>query len=303
MPRRRKGKKPMKLRRSALYVPASSPRALKKAPGLDADCIIIDLEDAVADEEKDTARRRAAEALAEGPWRAEVVIRVNAPGTPAFEADMAMAAASPADAILLPKVCGPADVLSAATALPPGKALWAMMETAAAMTRPAEIAATAARAPLAALVMGTNDLMLETGASPASARFALVPWLMACLAAARAHGLAILDGVCNDLSAGDAFEAECLQGRHMGMDGKTLIHPAQIAAANRIFAPTAEEIAEAEEIVAAFARPENAARGAIRLGGRMVERLHLRAARRTLEKARAARRREMPPPPSGNAPE
>ncbi len=280
----------MKLRRSALYVPASSPRPLQKAPSLDADCIIIDLEDAVAGEEKDIARERAGAALARGPWRAETILRVNAPGTPGHGADMEMAAASPADAILLPKVSSPQDILRAARTLPPGKALWAMMETAAAMTHPAEIAATAAEAPLATLVMGTNDLMLETGVSAASARFALVPWMMACVAAARAHGLAILDGVCNDLSAGPAFEEECLQGRHMGMDGKTLIHPAQIAPANRIFAPTQEEITEAEEIVSAFSRPENAARGAIRLGTRMVERLHLRAARRTLEKARAARK-------------
>ncbi len=281
-------------RRSVLYMPGSNPRALEKARDLPADALIFDLEDAVAPEAKSTARAQVAAALAAGGYGPrECIVRINAPGTEWFEADLEMVLQSGADAVLLPKVTGPADIHRLAGPLTEaGIALWAMMETPLAVLNARDIAATADAAPLSCLVMGTNDLARETGASLAEGRTAFRPWLATCVAAARAFGLAIIDGVYNDFRDEKGLAAECRQGRLMGFDGKTLIHPAQIGPANAIFAPTREEVAWAERIVAAFALPENAGKGAISIDGRMVERLHLEIAERTLGLARAIRERE-----------
>ncbi len=280
-------------RRSVLYVPADNLRALRKARMLPADCLILDLEDAVAPSAKESARQQAEEVLAEGFGVREVILRINAAGTDWHAADLDLARRARPDAVLLPKVNGPEDLHRVAEALEGVPVtLWAMIETPAAVLNAAGIAACAEVLPLRALVMGTNDLMRETGVSADRERMALVPWLMTCVAAARSAGIAIIDGVFNDIGNDEGLRAECQQGRMLGMDGKTLIHPAQIAPANAVFAPAEEEIREAEEIIETFSRPENADRGVIRLGGRMVERLHLEMARTLLEKVSVIRRME-----------
>ena len=276
-------------RRSVLYVPADNPRALAKARVLPADCLILDLEDAVAPSAKDDARLLVERAFAEGGFGGrEVVLRINGAGTGWHAADVDLARKLCPDAVLLPKVDGADALRRLAEGLGDGlRGLWAMIETPSAVLDAAGIAACAQKLPLRALVMGTNDLVRETGVSMERERMALVPWLMTCVAAARAAGIAVIDGVFNDIADVEGFRAECRQGRILGMDGKTLIHPSQIDPANEIFAPTEEEIREAEEIVAAFARPENAQRGVVRLNGRMVERLHLEMARELLRRASA----------------
>ena len=281
-------------RRSVLYVPADNLRALRKARTLPADCLILDLEDAVAPSAKEAARRLAEETLAEDGFAGrEVILRINAADTVWHAADLDLVRRVRPDAVLLPKVNGPEDVYRLAVELGDFPvALWAMIETPAAVLKAADIAACAEELPLRALVMGTNDLIRETGVSAERERMALIPWLMTCVAAARAAGIAMIDGVFNDIGNDEGFQAECRQGRLLGMDGKTLIHPSQISAANAIFAPTAKEVREAEEIVEAFSRPENAGCGVIRLNGRMVERLHLEMARAVLERAAVVRRME-----------
>ncbi len=281
-------------RRSVLYVPADNLRALSKARTLPADCLILDLEDAVAPSAKEAARRQAEETLAEDGFAGrEVILRINAADTDWYLGDLDLVRRVRPDAVLLPKVNGPEDVYRLAVELGDFPvALWAMIETPAAVLKAADIAACAEELPLRALVMGTNDLIRETGVSAERERMALIPWLMTCVAAARAAGIAMIDGVFNDIGNDEGFQAECRQGRLLGMDGKTLIHPSQISAANAIFAPTAKEVREAEEIVEAFSRPENAGCGVIRLNGRMVERLHLEMARAVLERAAVVRRME-----------
>jgi citrate lyase subunit beta/citryl-CoA lyase len=277
-------------RRSVLYMPGSNPRALDKARHLAADAIIIDLEDSVAPDAKPTARALAVEAVRSGGFGGrEVVIRVNGAHTPWGAEDLAAAIAAVPDAILLPKVDGPGAIMVAARALreanaPPKTRLWAMMETPMAILSAGSIAATAADpdARLEALVMGLNDLAKETRARLTPGRSALAPWLAICVAAARAHGCDIIDGVYNDLSDPVGFKAECEQGRDMGLDGKTLIHPNQIETCNAVFAPTEAEIVTARAIVAAFALPQNAGKGVIQIDGKMVELLHEQMARRTL---------------------
>ncbi len=272
-------------RRSVLYVPADNPRALRKARTLPADALILDLEDAVAPSAKETARRQAEEALAEGFGAREVILRINASDTGWHAADLDLVRRARPDAVLLPKVAGPEDLRRLAGELGDvPSAIWAMIETPAAVLEAPDIAACAEELPLRALVMGTNDLVRETGISIERERMALVPWLMTCVAAARAAGIAVIDGVFNEIGNDEGFRAECRQGRMLGMDGKTLIHPSQIGPANAVFAPTEEEIREAEAVVAAFSRPENADCGVIRLNGRMVERLHLEMARALLER-------------------
>lgn len=280
-------------RRSVLYVPADNQKALAKIPTLDCDAVILDLEDAVAPEAKDTARETIRRFLREGrPKNCEIVIRINALASEWGTEDLLAARASRPDAILLPKVDGPRDVLDADAALdemdaPAGLALWAMVETPKALFNlgaTAELGRDPA-ARLTCLVAGTNDLVKETGVLAAPDRRYLVPWLLQMVAAARAAGIDALDGVMNDFRDADAFENECVEGRNMGFDGKTLIHPAQIEAANRIFMPSENEIAAAGEVVAAFAMPENAGKGVVAVGGRMVERLHLAQAERLLAKA------------------
>jgi citrate lyase subunit beta/citryl-CoA lyase len=274
-------------RRSALYCPASNTRALEKARGLDADGIIVDLEDAVAPPAKAAAREAAARWL-QGKLALERVLRVNGIGTGWFEADVAMAAAAAPDAVLLPKVSAPEDIwhlrrLLVVNRAPPGVALWAMIETPAGVLNAAAIAATLG--PGGALVMGLNDLARETGTAQVPGRLPMLAWLSTAVLAARAAGASILDGVFADLADAEGLAAECRQGRDLGFDGKSLIHPAQIAPAHAAFSPSAAELLEARAIVAAFARPENRDRGVIALGGRMVERLHLAMAERTLARA------------------
>ncbi len=277
-------------RRSCLYMPGSNARALEKARTLPADVLILDLEDAVAPDAKAAARNQVAEAVKAGGFgRREVVIRVNGPQTPWGEADMAAAAAAGPDAILVPKVSTPGDIMMAARAMreagaPERTRLWAMMETPLAMLNADSIARTAAdpASRLSVLVMGTNDLAKETRARLTPGRPAMLAWLSICLAAARAHGVEIVDGVYNDFGNEAGLRAECEQGRDLGMDGKTLIHPNQVGPCNEIFAPSADEVGWARKVIAVFDEPANAAKGALQIEGRMVERLHAEMARRTV---------------------
>jgi citrate lyase subunit beta/citryl-CoA lyase len=274
-------------RRSVLYMPGSNARALEKARSLAADTLILDLEDAVAPDAKDMARTQVCEAVrARGFGKREVVIRVNALSTAWGADDLAAAAAAGPDAILVPKVSSAQDLRAAEARLGGAAvALWAMVETPLAILNAGEIAAAGGR--LACLVMGTNDLVKEFRAQHTQDRLNLAAALGISVAAARAYGLAIVDGVYNDIVNTDGFYEACLQGRAFGFDGKTLIHPSQVEPANRVFAPSDEEVAAARKIIAAFARPENAGKGAISLDGRMVELLHAEIARNTVALADA----------------
>jgi citrate lyase subunit beta/citryl-CoA lyase len=269
-------------RRSVLYMPGANARALEKAKSLDADALILDLEDSVAPDAKAEARSRVAAAIKDGGYgRRELVIRINGLDTPWGADDMAAAAAAGPDAILVPKVSRGADAAHAVLLMkdaPAHTRLWVMMETPLAILKAEEIAGAEKR--LACLVLGTNDLVKETRASAAQGRFALVPMLSTCVLAGRAHGLDVIDGVFNDFRDEAGFRAECEQGRDLGMDGKTLIHPGQIAVCNDVFSPSAEEVEWARRIIEAFALPENASKGVITIDGKMVERLHLAMAER-----------------------
>lgn len=273
--------------RSVLYMPGSNARALEKARSLDCDGVILDLEDAVAPEAKAEARVLIADALKEGGYgHRTMILRINGAGTPWYADDIAMAQCVPASAILIPKVNNAQDVADARAALP-DVPLWAMMETPLAMLDARDIAAAGQEEGwgLSAFVMGTNDLAKDTGARLIPGRGPMLAWLSTCIAAARAYGLSILDGVSNALDDPDGFLAECEQGRDMGMDGKTLIHPKQIAPCNSVFAPGEDEVAFARAIIAAFDLPENRDKGALRLDGKMVERLHADMARKTVAMA------------------
>lgn len=286
---------PIRPRRSVLYMPGSNARALEKAKTLAADALILDLEDAVAPEAKEQAREQVCEAVRAGGYGGrEVVIRVNALASPWGEADLAAAAAAGAGAVCAPKVGSAEDVTALREALektgaPAETALWAMIETPAGVLNIAEIAAAVgdAQHPLAVLVLGTNDLAKETRVEAGAERTPLLSWLSQCVLAARAHGLDVLDGVYNDLNDMQGFARECAQGRRLGMDGKTLIHPGQIDAANAAFSPGAAEIEWARKIIAAFEAPENRGKAVIPLEGRMVELLHRDAAARTVAIAEA----------------
>ncbi len=277
-------------RRSVLYMPGSNERALEKARSIPADSLILDLEDAVAPGAKPAAREKVCAATKSGGFgRREVVIRVNALETPWGAADLMAACDAEPDAILVPKVARPGDIISAAKILKAAGAadktrLWAMMETPLAILHAAEIAATAVDPEnrLACLVLGTNDLLKESRARALHNRFAVVPWLAMTIVAARAYGLDVLDGVYNDFKDEEGLRAECEHGRTLGMDGKTLIHPNQVAPTNEIFSPTEEEVSWSRQIIAAFDQPENAKKGVITVEGRMVERLHLVMARRVV---------------------
>ena len=282
-------------RRSVLYMPGSNAKALAKAAALPADSLIFDLEDSVAPDQKIAARERVAEAVRAGGFGGrEIVIRVNGPHTPWAEEDLAAASAAGPDAVLLPKVDGPGAIMAAARTLreagaPERTRLWAMMETPNAILNAGSIASVAADSTsrLAVMVMGLNDLAKETRARLTPGRPTMTAWLATCVVAARAHGVDIIDGVFNDIEDLDGFRDECLQGRDMGLDGKTLIHPSQIDICNDAFAPTSAEIESAAAIIAAFALPENAGKGVIQLDGRMVELLHAEMARKTLAVADA----------------
>jgi citrate lyase subunit beta / citryl-CoA lyase len=286
---------PMQIRprRSVLYMPGSNARALEKAKTLPADALILDLEDAVAPEAKETARKQVCDAVKAGGYgHREVVVRVNALDTPWGAADIAAAAAAAPDAVLLPKPATGADIVRATEALagaPDKTRLWAMIETPLAILNLADIAAASrqAGARLACLVMGTNDLVKETRADLTANRRPALYWLSATVTAARAYGLDVLDGVYNNFRDADGLRRECVHGRRLGFDGKTLIHPDQVATANEVFAPPPEEVAFARKIIAAFDRPESKGKGVITVEGRMVELLHAEMARRTVGVAEA----------------
>jgi citrate lyase subunit beta/citryl-CoA lyase len=274
---------PPRLRRSALFMPASNARAIEKAKGLACDVVILDLEDAVAPDMKATARAAAAEAVsARGFGGRELVIRANALDTPWAADDLAAAASARPDAVLLPKVSSAEDIAAARALLGPGPQLWAMIETCLGIERLPQIAAAAGPLGLTTFVVGPNDLAKELRCRPGADRAPLLPVLSRILVSARAHAPTALDGVCNAIDDAPRLAAECEQGRALGFDGKTLIHPAQIDDANRSFGPSPEDIDWARQVAQAFAAPENAGKGAIRVAGEMVERLHLAEAERTL---------------------
>ena len=265
---------PIRPRRSVLYMPGSNARALEKARSLPADGIIIDLEDAVAPDAKAGARAQVASALEAGGFgHREVVVRINGADTPWFEDDLAEMARVSAGgagphALLIPKVADPETLLVTGQRLEAlGAAshlrLWAMIET-----------------PLAVLVLGTNDLAKETGARIVPGRAPMAPWLSTCILAARAGGVDVLDGVWNDFRDIEGFTRECAEAAEMGFDGKTLIHPNQIAPCNEAFTPPEDEIAQARMLIAVFDRPENADKGVLQIDGRMFERMHADIARK-----------------------
>jgi citrate lyase subunit beta / citryl-CoA lyase len=274
-------------RRSVLYMPGSNARAMEKARALPADALILDLEDAVAPDAKEMARAQVCEAVkAEGFGKREVAIRINALSTAWGEADLTAAAEAGPDAILIPKVSSPGDLGSIEARLGSREvALWAMMETPLAILKAADIAGAGGR--LACLVMGTNDLIKEFRGVHTQDRQNLSAALGISVAAARAFGLAIIDGVYNDIGNASGFAQTCRQARAFGFDGKTLIHPSQLEPCNDIFAPSAEEVDAARKIIAAFDKPENKGKGAISLDGRMVELLHADIARNTVAVAEA----------------
>ncbi|MEO0912987.1 MAG: CoA ester lyase [Pseudomonadota bacterium] len=271
--------------RSVLYMPGSNARALEKARGVDVDAVILDLEDAVAPGDKAAARGMVAEAVAAGGFgHRRVVVRVNGADTPWGAEDLAAAVAMAPDAILLPKVESVETIRALAERLPGDGTtrIWAMMETPRGMLRALEIAE--ASPLMEAFVLGTNDLLKDLQASFRPDRLALQAGLGECLLAARAAGLICLDGVYNAFKDEDGLRAECAQGRDMGFDGKTLIHPAQVPVTHEVFSPDAEAVSGAEAIVQAF---EAAAGGVAVLNGRIVEGLHVEAAERLLRRARA----------------
>jgi citrate lyase subunit beta / citryl-CoA lyase len=269
-------------RRSVLFMPGSNARALEKARSLPADGLVPDA--------KAIARDQIAQTVATKPFgKREVLIRINALDTPWWRDDAAMAAQSGADGILVPKISSVDDLhkvggLLAEKGAPGSLAVWAMIETAPAVLH-ADALAAASRDPktrLAGFVFGPNDIARETRIRMVPGRATMIPMITHCILAAHAHGIEMLDGPYSDFSNPEGFAAECRQALDLGFDGKTLIHPGQIEACNIIFTPPADEVAQARRIIAAFELPENASRGAIRLDGRMVERLHADMAKRTI---------------------
>jgi citrate lyase subunit beta/citryl-CoA lyase len=297
---------PIRPRRSVLFMPGSNPRALEKARALPADGLIFDLEDAVAPEAKETARAAVAAAFtptgqarglkAHGGYAPrELVLRVNPIETVWGHADLAVAATLPINAVLLPKVESAERVrltidLLDALGAPPELAVWCMIETPLGVLKAAEIAGASPR--IAALVLGSSDLANDLHARPTRDRLPLLTALGLVLLAARAHGRAVLDGVHLDLGDAGGFAAACRQGRDLGFDGKTLIHPDQIGPANEIFAPTAAEVARARRIIVSYAEAVAAGKGAVRIEGRLVEALHVDEARRTVALADAIAQRD-----------
>ena len=282
-------------RRSVLYVPASNARALEKARGLPADAIVLDLEDGVAPAAKPEARAAAVAAVA-GLAPREVVVRVNHASTPWGAADLDAAARSGAHAVALPKVESPEEVRAAEDALeragaPAGLALWALVETPRGVLAADAIAGASPR--LAALVAGTTDLVTALGARHVPGRAPILASLSWLVLAARAHGLAALDGVHLALDDEAGFEAACAQGRDLGFDGKTLVHPRQIGPANRAFAPGEEAVASARRVLAAHAEAVERGSGVAVVDGRLVEALHAEEARRLVALAEAIAARGM----------
>ena len=274
------------LRRSALYLPGNNARALEKATSLAADVLIFDLEDAVGPDAKADSRARVCEAIASGDYRsAEIVVRINGAGTAWHDDDLAAVAGLPADAVLVPKVERGEQVQALADRLerlgaPQARRRWVMIETPGSVLRVGEIAAASDR--LAILVVGTNDLVNELHALHVPGRAPVAAALAWTVLGARAAGKGVLDGVFNDIADDAGFRAEARHGRELGFDGKTLIHPSQIAPANQVFGPSAEELAQARTIVASYERAEAVGESVITIDGRMIEMLHVRDARRIL---------------------
>jgi citrate lyase subunit beta/citryl-CoA lyase len=269
-------------RRSVLYMPGSNTRALEKARTLPADALILDLEDAVAPDAKDIAREHVCAAVkARGFGKREVIVRINALSTPWGAADLKAAAAAAPDAILVPKVSAPAELAAVEQGLGSANiAIWAMVETPVAILNIGQVAASGGR--LACFVMGTNDLIKEMRGLHTPDRMNLAAALSLSVLAARANGLAVIDGVYNDIQDMEGFAASCHQGRAFGFDGKTLIHPSQVESCNAIFAPSPADVEAARKVIAAFDLPENKGKGAIKVDGRMVELLHAEIARATV---------------------
>ncbi|MBU0725755.1 MAG: CoA ester lyase [Alphaproteobacteria bacterium] len=278
-------------RRSMLYMPGSNPRALDKARGLPADALVFDLEDAVAPDTKAEARETIRAALAQGGYGGrELIVRVNGLATPWGYDDLAAMARAGAHGVLLPKVesadaVRQAEAILIARGAPEDLAIWCMMETPLAMLNAKEIAGASPR--LGGLVMGTSDLAKDLNALHVPGRLPFITSLGLCLLAARAYGLAILDGVHLDLNDEEGFAEACRQGREMGFDGKTLIHPKTIAAANAAFAPSEADIAWSRKIIAAHAEAESAGKGVLLVDGKLIENLHVVSARRLVAQAEA----------------
>jgi len=286
--------RPIRPRRSVLFMPASNARALEKARELDADALVFDLEDAVAPAAKIDARQRAVAAARGGGYAPrEVVIRVNALQTPWGREDLAAVASAGADAVLLPKVESPQQVRELVTVLdahgaPATLAVWCMLETPRGVLNADAVAGADPR--VAALVMGTSDLTTDLRARHTRDRAPLLTSLGLCILAARAHGLVVLDGVHLDLADDVGFEAACRQARDLGFDGKTLIHPKQLTVANAVFAPSPEEMDWARRVIEAHAEAESRGSGVVLLDGRLVENLHVAEARRLVSLADALTR-------------
>ncbi len=275
----------MTVLRSALYMPSSNARALEKAKTLPADALIFDLEDAVAPDAKELARAQACAAASSGDYPGRVLtIRCNGLDTPWGEADLRAAGAAGPDAVVVPKVSGVDHLARVAALLPAGTSIWALVETPTAIF---DVRAIAAFEQVTALVLGTNDLAKELRATLVPGRATLLPHLATALLGAREAGIAVLDGVWNDVKDLDGLEAECRQGAELGFDGKTLIHPGQVEVANRVWAPGEDEVASARRVVEAFEAAERDGRGVVVVDGRMVENLHRDNALRTLATADA----------------
>jgi citrate lyase subunit beta/citryl-CoA lyase len=282
-------------RRTVLYMPGSNTRAMEKARTLPVDGVILDLEDSVAPDAKDTARRQVVNAVREGGFgHREVFVRINGLDSEWGPDDLTAAASAAPDAILVPKVATTGQLALIGQRLfdmhtDLRTRVWVMIETPLAILNAAAIAAGAkdSETRLSGFVLGTNDIAKETRTRIVPGRAPMVPWLMATIAAARIYGIDVLDGVYNDIGNAQGFAQECAQARDMGFDGKTLIHPSQIGPCNAAFSPTQDEVREAEKIIAAFARPENRDKGVVALDGRMVERMHAETARRTVALAEA----------------
>lgn len=277
-------------RRSVLYMPGSNARAIEKARTLAVDGIILDLEDAVAPDAKEPARKKVVDAVKAGGFGTrEVMVRINALGTPWATDDFAAVAHAGPDAILVPKITDVEQLDQLGEWLFDLRSdfkvrIWAMIETPLALFNIWSLAAEGKdpETHLGGFVIGTNDLAKETRARIVPGRAPMRPWFAACIAAARAYDIDILDGVYNDIGNAEGFARECVEARDMGFDGKTLIHPSQIEPCNAAFSPTTDEITEARKIIAVFDRPENKAKGVVELDGRMVERMHADIARRTV---------------------
>ncbi|MFM7263056.1 MAG: HpcH/HpaI aldolase/citrate lyase family protein [Acidimicrobiales bacterium] len=280
----------MRPRRSVLYMPAANERALEKAKGIPSDAIIFDLEDAVSPDAKDLARGQAVAAANSGEYgRRELTIRCNALDTPWGRDDVAAAARASVSAVVIPKVSGVRQLDEVSAALdaagaPASMTIWAMIETPTAIL---DARAICSHPRVSVLVMGTNDLAKELRAAQLPGRAPLVPHLAAALLAAREAGKPVLDGVYNDIKNAEGFRAECEQGMQMGFDGKTLIHPDQVAVANGVWAPGEAEVEHAHRVIAAFDEALAAGRGVVQLDGRMIENLHVDNARRAIAIAEA----------------